>query len=258
MSLNNTIVDSDWSTPQQHGSTRLTTVFDGDNSFLVLEEDYVQEISSFTPLDLNHQHASPYGTYYLVKESALQPIIGDMVKWTRTYAQIPATRSDYSTVAYRFIGYAGIFGVLNPLPGQGTTYTPGRPVQLMSVPCEIVNEYFMVGTGGSYPNPLSIPINLAQKYYQPLGNVSISGGVATFTPKYTPGSAQDIETGIPTDFLTAAIGDDFYFQPIPTTPTRKAYETLRANGTQIIIEDSSISRWMGNIYCRVTKKVIAR
>lgn len=259
MSVNNLITDNGFSTATQHGPTRLLTVFDGDNAVYVLEEDYVISLPSFASLALNTAHASPYATYYLVKESELRPVgVSDVVMWTRTYAQIPATRSDWSTFAYRFIGYAGTMGVNNPLPGQGTTYTPGRLPFTQAVPCEIVNEYFMVGTGGSYTDAGSIPVILGQKYFSPVGSVAITSGVATFTPTYTPGSTQYIATGIPTDYITAASGDDFYFVPIPTTPTRKQYETLRANGTQIVTEDSSISRWMGNIYCRVTKKVIAR
>lgn len=264
MSVNNVIIDGDFSTAAVQGPPRFSAPFDGDNTFYLLEQDYVISLLSFAPIALNT--GSPdYANYFLVKESTPEPVgVYDVVKWTRTYAKIPASRIDPSTVSYRFIGYAGNMGVLNltaQLAAAGFSgYVPGRPPNAQTVPLFITNEYFMVGTGGSYPDFASIPINLAQKYYTSAGSFTIAAGVGTFTPYFPPvGGTTDIANGTPTDYLTeSTVGSPYFFVAVPTVPSRTVYQALVSAGSLIVVEDSSISRWIGNIYCRVTKKVVAR
>lgn len=272
MSVNNLIIDTaivlgvadGFASPKPHGPPRFSSPFDGDNANYILEEDYVVSLASFTNIALNTVHPV-YAGYYLVKESELSPVmVSDVVKWTRTYVSIPATRNDYSTIAYKFPGFAGNMGVMN-LSQQFAAlgfvkYVPGRLPFTQTVSCIIVNEYFMVGTGGAYPNAESIPVNIAQRYYISPGTVTVSGSTFTFVPLFPPvGGITDSNNGVLTDYLAnAASGNPYFITPIPSTPSRDAYQAFINAGTLLVAEDSSVSRFMGNIFCRVTKKVVAR
>ena len=44
---------------------------------------------------------------------------------------------------------------------------------------------------------------------------------------------------------------------LATSPTRTAYAALIAAGTEIVAEDSRLTRWQGNMWLRQTRYVVA-
>lgn len=273
MSANNVITDNGFSTAAQHGPPRFFAPFDGDNTFYVIEQDYVISQASFAATTLNTVADSTqvcpggttFGSFKLQKESQPAPVnCGDIVLWTRTYVSTPNSRNEASTTNYKFIGYAGDTTLLKVNSGgvlqnySGATYVQGRRPFTQTVPLTIVKDYFLCGSGGTYATPDLIPVNLAQKYYFQLGTTSIATGVMTFTPTYATGSPADIANGIPTEYICDASGAAYYYSPIGSNPTRTAYQALVTAGSLITVEDSSITRWMGNVWERTTKKVTAR
>jgi hypothetical protein len=254
---NNLIDDGGYTVAQPLDLQRMTAPFEGDPNYYILEQDYDQYEANFTPLALNTPHPTAAG-YFLVKETPLQPVgAGGVVKWTRRYALIPNTRSDLASMAYKFPALFGVFGV-------NITALVGRPAFTVTTTARIQYDYFQWLATGVVLNSaganvyvpgveLGIPVNKRQYYIFPLGSWDHLGG--TFTPVYTAGTALYYATGADaTDTgLTPASGADG-----KSDPTREDYITAITNGTEVVAEDSTVSRWEGNFYVRATKYVVAQ
>jgi hypothetical protein len=195
------------------GAARKSFPFDGDNSSFIVEQDYMIALSSFSPLALS---------------TALQDLGGGIVKWTRTYAQIPATRSEYSTFAYTFIGFLG--AGIAPYSQYDIQAGDQRDPFLKVVMSRVYNEYFLCATGQTYTTPSAIPVINAQSYnFDGLPNNKVNYLV---DPAINP--------------LSTA-----------TEPTLPDYRDMVTAGDEIVAEDSTLERWMGNIYVRSTRYVKA-
>lgn len=265
MPANTRIDDGNHKIAGVDGPPRFSQPFDGDPAFYVLDEDYVQYYDYFASLALNIPHPV-YPSFLLCKESNLQPVgVAGVAKWTRTYAQVPATRNDPSTIAYNFIGY---YGLTNAVFYATSGFTLGRARFTRSVSCRIQYDYYLgvdathvydsIGTNVAMAGAANvidaIPVIPAQRYYSPIGTF-VSG---VFTPTYTAGSANDLAFGIEMDFIfdagaTSDAGTTLNF----TRPSRTQYQTLVTAGTEIVAEGSQAGRWMGNIYFRTTKYIVA-
>lgn len=244
-------IDGDYTVATAVSNPVLSQPFEGDSGEYVLTQDFWQFLANFSALPLNTPYTTlPFAGYYLVGESPLTDLGGGLCKWTRTYAQVPATRNDPSSLAYPFIGY---YGRVANLATSSSFPVIGRPRQSLPVTCRIQSDYFLIGATppASFTNISLIPVIAATKYYVPQG--SIIGGV--FAPTYAAGSTNDLATGTDTDFIwdPASFGGI-----IPTIPSRTTYQGWITAGTEVVAEASQLSRWKGNIYQRQTKYVIAR
>lgn len=254
MPVNNLIIDSDWTVASQHGTERFSAPFDGDKTQYIWEADYVISLASFAPVALDTAHPVLTG-YFLVKESALSPVgVSDVVKWTRTYAKIPTTRNEYSSIVYQFIGYTGYISAAN---GTITANIPGRKRFSRTATCRIQYDYFLASSGQTYTTPGAIPVNQQQLYYFRIGTITNPGGILTWTQAYGLGTPDDIAQGSPTDTLVDTVGT-FAQGVVPCVPTRTQYTAMVSAKTEIIPEASELSRWMGNIFVRSTKYVVAQ
>lgn len=253
MSVNNLLLDGDWTTAKPFGPQVNCIPFDGDNTVYYFKEEYAQSLSSFAVIPLNTPH--PFrSTFLLVKETQPQPVgVYDIVKWTRTYASQPNTRSEYSNTNYTFIGYEGY---ISSSGGAIVANVPGRRQFSRVVNMRVQYDYFFCGPGGTYTDPKLIPVIQQQIYYFRIG-VTTSG--PTWTATYTLGSADDISQGTPTTSITDTSGA--YASPldiVPCVPTRTAYMALVTAKSEISPQASTLSRWMGNIYVRTSYYIIAQ
>jgi hypothetical protein len=213
-------VDGDFTVATACSAARKLFPIPGDNTSFIVEQDFMQFFANFTPLALNTAHPT-FTNAYLVEETPLQDLGGGVARWTRRYAQIPATRDEYETFAYHFIGFEGNFNIGSPL-------ITGRDRFTKVVVSRIHYEYFLCAAGQPYEDPGDIPIISEQQYLA------------------APGS------DMPVDWLRDSPPFD-----VPSDPTRAAYEAMIAAGTEIVAEDSRVSRWLGNIYERSTRYVKA-
>lgn len=243
---------------------QFTQPFDGVAEDYVLTQDFMQLLANYTDLALNTPHPD-YPTFYLVKEGPKQPQGGGVVKWTRTYAQVPATRYDYSTYAYNLIGFQATGTYTSVDAAILALLTLGRRRVVKSLPCTIQYDYFAVDPTatipGSYTDPSLIPVIQEFKYYQPLGEITYSGGWI-FTPAYGNPTLAALY-GLPVDYLNDGSGflgspnQQYQGMVLGTVPTRTAYMAMVTANTPIAAEPSALARWMGNIYVRTIKYVIA-
>lgn len=149
--------------------------------------------------------------------------------WTRTYAQVPDSYSEPAgLMAYTFIGWAPYQFVIT----NSTVTRSGRPPYSKIVPVRLQRDYFLVGIGGSYATAELIPKTAQQIYTFP-----------------------DIVSGYPVP--SQFIWDSPPF-PSATTPSLTAYQDIITAVGEIVVENSTVTRWMGNIFCRETRYVLAQ
>lgn len=223
--------DGTFTTASATGAARKTFPFDGDNASFIVEQDYVIAVGSYTPLALNTAHGT-YTDAYLVRESPQEDIDGGLVKWTRTYAQVPANRDDYESYSFQFPGLLGTG--LPPYNQYWIALDDGRDPFTQVAVCRVRSEYFLCATGETYETPSDIPILTGIKF------------------------TLESNTDARIDYLLAdATG---YWSD--SDPSKEEWIALAAGGTGIgtgsnagefIPEDSTVERWMGNIYCRKTR-----
>jgi hypothetical protein len=223
-------VSGDFSTPVACTLPEFAAPIEGQTGNYVLSQDFICNLSSFTPLALNTPHPD-FPTYYLVSEGEKRDIGGGKVRWTRVYAQVPATYTEPGgSYAYNYIGFVG--NVISQ-GGEVTLSVTGRERKVENSPVQITREFFLVGTGQTYTQWQSIPVISGQRYYG--------------------------ATGLDTDYLTDA-------PPFvtATNPTRTAYLALvtadaaSPSSFSLVVEDSTVTRWMGNIYMRETRRIKAK
>lgn len=221
--------DGNFVTATVHGAARLSAPLPHTNTDYLLEQDYQQNFDNFSPLALNTSHDT-LPTYKLVEETPLQDVGCGVAQWIRRYAKVPDAHDEFETYGYNFIG---IWGTFTP----GVAIITGRDRFTKIVQSRLANIYYLIGTGGTYATAGLIPIIPAQLYYygaNPLLNLDYLTDSPPFAVASNPSRAQ-YQT-----LVNAAVSD------VWTT----------TNG-QIVAQESSISRWMGNIWRRTTRYVLA-
>lgn len=218
--------DGTFTTATLHGNYRRSFPIAGDTTAQIIEQDFMILGSSFSPLALNTPHATVTSAY-LVEEAPSFDVGGGILQWTRRYATVPATRSDYESFSYRFPGY---LGSLTPPYSQYYGDDPiGRDPTVLVVPSRLEYKYALCATGETYTTPAL--------FYAAQGVPAQQWAVNT-----NPDAR--------VDYL-------FDGSPSESDPTLTAYQALVAAGTEIVAEDSKINRYLGNIYEIVTRYVVA-
>lgn len=211
------------------GPTLFSAPFPGISSAYLLRQRFMQDIEFWGALPLNTPHPA-FTQYYLVEESPLDDSgVAGIVSWNRTYARVPDSYNEPGgNYAYNFIGFFGVFGI------NVTTIT-GRDRFTRNVPVKVVKDFFLVdadtGTPGGdiYDDWTNIPTIPALRYY------------------YASNPELDVD----------ALADSPPFS-VATTPSRTQYQDLiDADAFNVVVEESRLTRWMGNIYMRETMYVKA-
>jgi hypothetical protein len=126
--------DSDWDVAEPTGQPRWIQPFPESNEKIVFEQDYTQRAETWleSPVPLGTANADD-PTFYLVSEGTPQDLGGGMYKFTRTWAQIPAARTDYESFAFTFPGIAtGVSYTANTVTGNTATTSAGVTTMTIS------------------------------------------------------------------------------------------------------------------------------
>ena len=237
--------------------------------------------------DLNTPHPSAgmnpdYSSFVLVAESERRDMGGGMVRWTRTYARVPDSYSDFEPFSYPFIGTNTLSGVV----------VITRITTPWVVSTRLQHDFFLVGAGQTYTTAGAIPSILRMHYVQQLtyGGATY-GGVSMETPLLQPvGSAtptwptSDQYNKMIADALAnhwnatvsvvvLEVDNTLAGGPPPTTGHMAGIIKTAQLGTaildtgsggnstmggQIPVEDSRLTRWAGNIWERITRFALAQ
>lgn len=192
------------------GAPRFERPFRVLNEALILRQDFMQFVEDFEPLAFDTPHPD-FTDYLLVDESPHEDMGGQVVKWTRTYAKIPSTFSEWTTDNYTFPG------IVTSPNGQ---FNRELLTKTASIRTEF--EFFLVAAGETYETPDEIPVTTAFQIYQEWWGVNY--------------------------FVNSLLDGDIYF----TVPDTTEYLAMVAAGDEIVVRDSTVRQWIGNIYMRET------
>lgn len=158
------------------------------------------------------------GDAYCIGDSEPQLVEAGIVSFTRSWANIPATRYDYETQAFTF---PSLFITFEIRPSVSKTST-----------VQISHEYYRVGAGLTYTSPDLIPLVSETM-------VTYLSGARAFilsdTQLNNGGGVMDL-----------------------SSPTYSTYNGWISAKTYNIVAECSIERWKGNIWCRKTRRVLAK
>lgn len=205
----------------------------GVNANYLLKQKFQQKLDSFTPLPLSTSHPD-FLDFILVAEGDKQDIHGNVVQWERTYAAKPATYSEPGGLfAYNFIGYVGA----SQTSGAVVVFAyVGRLRFTRNVHVNLTRQFFRIGPGvdDDYATVDEIPTVDAQRYTDSTGLLDLDY-IADSPPLATA-----------------------------TIPNRTDYEALIAadetddTSYSLVVEASTLIRWMGNIFMVETRTVKAQ
>lgn len=202
----------------------------GVNIDYVLKQRFQQQLDDYLPVALNTAHPQ-FPTYYLVEESEKEYLSGGEVSWTRTYSQVPAQHIEPSSFQYAFIGFIGRVQYVNGVQEPGSISYRNRFAKTVFTKVQL--DYFL--TDGTSAGISAIPIIQHTRFL------------------LVPSSMQ-----IDADYL-APVGA-IINQTVPTVEDYIGWidaDIANPDSFHLVVEDSSISRWMGNIIVRATKFIKA-
>ncbi len=282
------IYDGDFTIAEAVGGRRWTRPFEGDTASAYFDQDFMQRLDSWEPLPLDtadtlHEDA------YLVSESPLQDLGLGIVRWTRRFSRVPASRVEFESYAHTVPGITpDPFLILRPITsgsnsGSVTTITTNTAHGYIAGDTVVIT-YSVLISGALYarnvkraviatPTATTFTVALIAEPVAPVygivykfqpGRRPFATEVLSYLhfdyylPGVTPGIAAvaDIPLLNPTPILDQA-GDRTDSYASYTNPTLADYRALVAGGTQIVVEPPSLKRWQGNIYERVTRYVVA-
>ena len=273
------------------GPRRWLRPFDDDFSQYVFEQDYWQNEDDFVPLPLDTP-SEDFPDAYLVSESPLEALGGGVVKWTRTYARIPASRQVFQSYSWTVPGigteavYSSVTISSNSSAAGVTTLTTSSSSTAVVGDSVLVSYTFTDGvTGTQYGRDvLRICVTGTSGTTVKVDLISEPGGTITYLSlkKVEPGRdpyTEEVGSLVQLDYflpgVSAGIGT---VQSIPlvspvtiydntgrqttsfsatTAPTLATWRGYMAAGTYVCVVRSIPRRWMGNIYERATRYVKA-
>ncbi len=292
----NVYEDSDWSVAKETGVKRWLRPFPEVNTNFIFEQDYTQRLADFLTeaVSIGSEHPTS-GGFYLVEESTPSDMGGGMVRFTRTWSQIPAARTDFESFAFTFPGLAAgvlyevkeVSGNTGTTSGGTTTLTTtashgiavGDTVRIRYNAFDSVQQYTrttirtaLTGTTGStlVVDQIVDTFDAQPLYYFwvqqiEIGRDPITETVASqltydyFLPGVSPGvnSFNDITLVVKEVILDGdGLQTDTYTDE--TSPSITDYRAIVAAGESIVAEDSVVRRWRGPIVERVTRYVKAK
>jgi hypothetical protein len=96
---------TDWQNATQTTSApRIIYPIAQNTSAIIYERDFVQNETDWVPLAMDTADGT-YSSAYLVEETVPQQIGGTLVTWTRRFATVPNTWTDYTARPFTFPGY---------------------------------------------------------------------------------------------------------------------------------------------------------
>lgn len=273
------------------GPRRWLRPFDDDFSQYTFEQDYWQMEDDFVPLALD-MPSEDFPDAYLVGESALNALGGGVVKWTRTYSRIPASRQRFESYSWTVpgIGSEAVYsavnissvtsaaGVTTIVTASSSTAGVGDSVQVSYTFTDAVTgtqygrsvlRICLTGTSGTTVNVDLIAEPGGTITYQTLKKVEPGRDPYTeevgslvqldyFLPGLSAGidTVQDIPLVEPVTIFDNTGRQTTSFSAT-TSPTLATWRGYVAAGTYICAVRSIPRRWMGNIYERATRYVKA-
>jgi len=260
----------------------------GESTHFTVRDTFEGPFSNYAPVALNTAHAT-YGTAYLVQQSPLRQIDGAQVRYERLYSTVPPSWVDPESYAYTFPGYdAGASSasvVVNGITASGantvfTTATNSGAVATDSVSISVSytrngKVQTAVFSGLAVATTSSSQVTVERTLPGTGAFSVVSGTAAKMIPGVPTARSLIVGSRVLHDYALssdAALATDLPIAPLfspltdigvftdwltsTSSPTASAYRALITSGGELVAE-SSRSRYLGNIYVRMTRMLPA-
>lgn len=198
--------------------------FPGVNIDYVLKQDFMRHHDSRAPEELGTAH-DVHTDFILVEET--EPVLdGGIERWTRVYAKIPDPFTQPTTINYMFPGFYPGRAVI-----ENGVLLEGRPPFSKVVPAVIEYDFFEA------EDIDEIEIIRAQHY-----------GFRS----------SDTEDPYPEYIKTNILYPAGFIPNVDSDPPIEEYIDWMKGGAEekmIVAQDSTVERWLGNIFMRKTIKI---
>ncbi len=111
---------------------------------LVITQRFWQLRADYSRPAPNALNCPAYPTARFCDDYGFRDVGMGIVEWTREWATVPGPREEYEAYAFRFPGYDTLVAQRNPFT--------------RTVPARIEYSYALVGPGGAWASPASIPL----------------------------------------------------------------------------------------------------
>lgn len=284
--------DGNYEIAQQHGLPRNSFAFEQEINTIIMEVDYQQRSNNFSALPLGNVHPT-LNTMYLIHETPRQPVGGDVVQWTRFYAKIPETRSEYESYGLKVAGLAGNEAIVIrsitgnaanananfvnlTAVGHGFNVNDGITIEYHCIQSgnptlSFTRQVFRTVTANINANAFNVKAisdfntvvfhaawNHGTRRQPRTEKVNSRVQFDYYLPGVTVGvnSPSDITILAPTKILDSTNNEvDTYSDT--TSPNQANYLANIVN-TEVVVEESTLHTWKGPIYERQTRYAKAR
>lgn len=261
-------IDGALTVPSPEGEPRFRQPFAGVAASYILEQDFYQygpnavaAMSSYQykPLALNTVYGADFFTnnsypnFFLTAEGPLQDMGCGIVKWTRTYCKKPATRFEAASMSYVFPGLTPNFTV-----GASNYNATLRLPLPKATDVRITFDYFLIGASGAnlaspdYADFINIPALTHQRW----GYVAKNGAAVVGIVEINPPMLWDVPPAIANlELVLPNVTASQYMALMGTVSSTGQILTPPNPPNFFVAEDSVLTRWQGNIFCRSTKYI---
>ena len=286
-------IDGNFTTAQPCGLPVFSSPIPGTSAEYIFTQDFMQLRTSVAAAAIGSLHptygtTAPFSNYVLVSEGTKEDAGNGMVRWKRTYASLPASHDEWESANYQFIGSS-------PLGPLSSPQQVGRNRFARLVSSRVQHDYYIIAAGTETDllknSPGNIPTIRAFDYvtqyiasgptqignwYQKADYVSDSivlanvGWLGISIPTETQYSymledaaANSWNSGVSYQVLTSAnpplvnVTGQQTYPTAQTAFTPRVFPAVTSFYGQMVAEDSRLSRWMGNIYLRQTRFILA-
>ena len=240
--------------------------FAANQSAIVFEQEFMVAIANHVPLPLNTPYDTAWsigwqGTYvglekcFLVEEGPLEHIGAGIAKFQRKYANLPPTRNLFESYAHTIPAFT--VDDAQTLARNSSSKIVASRIQLDYfvydsldlltgiIPGVFPGTHRLDATTGIFPTGLILP---EMAYFEPDPFFG--------TPGASPLNAIEMNLIINFAGVSEALVDPTSISA-GSNPTSSQYKAWIAAKYEIVAEASSLSQWMGNIYQRQTRFVVA-
>ena len=257
----------------------------------VFEQDYMQLEANWTATPLDEPHPDNAG-FFLVGEGPLSPVGGGIVKWTRTWAKIPASRTAYESYAWLVPGI-GTESVYTDVSISSASNTAATTVLVTATSSTAaigdsvsISYTFTDGiTGTQYGRRVLRGMTAGNSTTVIVALIQEPGGTITFNTlrKVEPGrdaESLEVSSQVQIDYFLPGVSSGISTAlDIPrisaleiynntgrktnsfsatTSPALSAWRTQMATSALVCVTGSIIRPWLGNIFERSTRYCIAQ
>lgn len=242
--------------------------FNNEQSTMAVEQEFMVAEQSYSPLPLNTLYNVEWsvgwglganalqaiGNCFLVEEGPLVGVGAGIVRFKRKFVNLPPNRNEYESYAAQFPGLD--YGIKD-----ANNLEISRVAFARIVNSRMFHEYFVYDNAGLLPGIALFPggHRLTSELLGELvpgTNIPYGAYLLIEDTKWfnnARGVADNVLLGADPQLTDDAAGPGI---PNPTVPSFTDYNGWM-NTAEIVAEASSFTRWMGNIFVRRTRFVLA-